>query len=299
MTRGKEQQLRSQVLISELLNQNPNSAVIDAKRYSRDGWLRWFAESRGVNDAEKLESLICCGVPCRPINQLAAEFAILNWRSPLSEVETVRRAIDTTNNLPIGVEPFFESHESADQNFRNYVRHDTLATIWQGFGRLRANRRSGETLNIWFLGDFALDCPVELHRAVDVAPGAATCGQQIQMAIMEFFSNAGTGGKITLTKLAEYCKVCKQRLSQLVRELGWSNWEKFKSCLVSLVDPNSKTRQKFEGNFLALGYEELNILIQGWLAEIGGSQQVAWAAARGINIEGRMPYTPFVIERSA
>lgn len=37
--------------------------------------------------------------------------------------------------------------------------------LHQGWGRLRANRRQGEELTVYILGDYPLEVPVELVRA--------------------------------------------------------------------------------------------------------------------------------------
>ena len=292
MDRRSEQTRRYQAVITQILSRDRDAgiaiettAVIDAKKYSKEGWLRWFVESRGVNDAESLTQLIAVGVPCRPINRLAAEFAVLNQRSPAMEVEVVRRSVSITNKMPIGKSPYFESRESVDREFREYVRSDNLATLHQGFGRLRANRRAGENLHIWFLGDFPLDVPVELTTAVDQTPEAGDRVQQLQIAIFNFFKAAS--GKITLTALAEHCEVSKQRLSQLVRELGWSGWAEFKKRLVSLVSPTSKTRQKFEAEleqgFFGLSFEEIQIFMDGLFSEFGPDWVVEFSRILGLH----------------
>lgn len=297
MSRGAEQIRRSHAVIDKLQEADPAAAVIDAKRYSRETWLRWFIESRGINDAERLNTLICCGVPCRPLSRLAAEFAILTGVSPSVEVALIKRYPQITNKLPIGKQSHFEGLESSDPEFREFVRRDTLATIWQGFGRLRSNRRPGEVLHIWFLGDFALDVPVELKAAIDITPEAGDRVQQMQLAAVNFFKAAS---KLTLTALASHCEASKQRLSQLVRELGWSGWEQFKICLVSLLEPNSKTRQRFEAEleqgFLGLSFEAIEQFMGALLAEFGPDWVVEWCRLLGLD-EGIMTSSPFVIGR--
>ncbi len=53
---------RVAALIDHFKAEIPNSAIIDAKQYAtEDGTLRWFIESRGVNDAENVDQLIICG----------------------------------------------------------------------------------------------------------------------------------------------------------------------------------------------------------------------------------------------
>ncbi|HLO47380.1 MAG TPA: hypothetical protein VK211_03030, partial [Kamptonema sp.] len=282
---------------------------IDAKKYGKEGWLRWFVESRGVNDAERLKNLIVVGVPCRPVNRLAAEFAILNGRSPATELEVIRRKIEVTNKqLPSGLSPYFENRESADKEFRDYIRRDNLATIHQGFGRLRANRRAGEDLDIWFLGDFPLDVPVELKRAVDVTPEGGDRLQQMQLSILQFFRSAQDGeSKLTLTALATHCEASKQRLSQVVRELGWSRWTEFKNCLVPLLQSYSETRQKsgveFE-EFIDLSFEDFERLTQGLFVLLAGAGDVTWRCLLGIlkalwglsrrKLRVRAPSVPFL-----
>lgn len=239
MNQTPEQQKKVAILIDKLQPE----IVIAPKKHSRELDFLWFTSgSRGGNLGEKAQSLAVVGSPCRPIGILAAEFAVLNGYAPTLKTEPQQRQVTQTEAT--SKKCFITSKESVDKKFCEYVRSDTLATIEQGFGRLRAERRSGECLTIYFLGDFCLDRPVKVVRAIDISPEAGTAIEQLERAIAQFAKKAAASGKkLTLTAIADYCGVCKQRISQLIRELGWPTWEAFKKRLVSLVSPTSKTRQ--------------------------------------------------------
>jgi hypothetical protein len=133
-------------------------------------------------------------------------------------------------------------------------------------GRLRANRRAGETLTIYFISKFVLDMPVELVRAVDICLEAATPIQKLELAISRCVEELkAKNEKLTLTAIADFCKVSKQRLSQLVKELGYSTAAEFKKSLVLLLESHSKTRQN-SNDYIPLSAEKQ---IDLWAAQIG------------------------------
>ncbi len=120
---------------------------------------------------------------------------------------------------------------SADPCFRDFVRRRILANIHQGVGRLRANRRPGEELAFYILGDYPLDVPVELVKAVDITPEAASKMEKFEMALK--------GAIATLKK--EGKKITQQLLAQVT---GYSQGyiSRFRKLLRSLLeDFNSKS----------------------------------------------------------
>ncbi|AFZ22204.1 hypothetical protein [Allocoleopsis franciscana] len=218
--RGKEQQRRSQATVSELLKRHPNAGVIRFKRLALEGDYRWFIESRGVNDAQTLDTLILDGIPCENLEYLAAEFACIYGRVPVEGTSHVKTPVQLTNPLPEGIEAYFESSVSADPDFAEFVRRRILANIHQAEGRLRATRRQGEQLTVYILGDFALDVPVELVRATDITLEAASKTERLELAIRSAVEQLkATGQKVTqqaIANLAGYTRGHISRFQKLI-----------------------------------------------------------------------------------
>ncbi|MGH2412346.1 MAG: hypothetical protein ACRDEA_01330, partial [Microcystaceae cyanobacterium] len=223
--RGNYQQKQVEAVINKLLVDYPHAGVIRFKRYAQSSLTkgidavepsqpsseqersrdyRWFIESRGVNDAESLNNLILDGIPCPNLESLAAEFTCIYGRVPKEGIQKVEYPIQITNSLPKGIQPHFEMEVSADPQFRDFVYRRILANIHQGIGRLRANRRSpDEQLTVYLLGDFALDVPVQLIRAIDITLEAASKMEKFERALTEAIAQLkATGEKITQQALA-------------------------------------------------------------------------------------------------
>ncbi len=266
--RGKEQARAIEAIVASIRQSDPTVAVIDFKKFTAGEALnlKWFSESRGSNIAEKSNTLILVGAPCRPISTLAAEFTLLYGRSPNLTSEEMPRQMLLNKPVPKGESGIVTSRESVDEDFRDYIYKDVLANIHQGMGRLRANRRGSENLTIYFISNFVLDLPVELVRAVDISIEAATPIQKLELAIARFAQEArGRNWKLTLSAIADYCKISKQRMSQLIRELGYATVDEFKKSLVALVSSTSATRQNSK-KYIPLSAEKE---IELWAAQIG------------------------------
>lgn len=218
--RGKEQQRRTKAVDDELSQRHPNAGVIRFKRQAQEGDYRWFIESRGVNDAETLDTLILDGIPCENLESLAADFACLYGRPPIEGKQTVKTPIKLTNQLPDGIEPYFELSISADPDFAEFVRRRILANIRQAEGRLRASRRAGEQLTIYILGDYPLDEPVELVRATDITLEAASKSERVELAIKAAVEQLKAAGeKVTqqaIAKIAGYTRGHISRYQNLI-----------------------------------------------------------------------------------
>ena len=154
--RGDYQQQQVEAVIGRLLKDDSNAGVIRFKKYATDRDLRWFIESRGVNDAENLNILILDGIPCPNLASLAAAFTCMYGRQPEDGIQEVKYPIDLTNSLAKDINPYFAMKVSSDEQFNQFVRHRILANLHQGWGRLRANRRKGEELTVYILGDYPL-----------------------------------------------------------------------------------------------------------------------------------------------
>lgn len=242
--RGERQKQRASVIIDALKEQQPDTAVIRFKKDARDGDLAWWRDSRGSNDAEQSHCLILDGVPTSNLASLAADFTLLYQRIPTGETEVVTRSLESLNSMPPGVTPFFKGVESVDDEFREFIRKDILATIHQGIGRLRANRRAGEQLRCYFLGDFALGFPVQVIRAVDVCAAAGT----VQQRFLIDCKAAIEAGAHTLSEVAHAVGRAKSTVSENLRRWFGMGWAEFSEqiCSVLLEDTlYSKSEKEF------------------------------------------------------
>ena len=142
--RGKQQQKRSKAVIDQILSERDHVGVIRFKRIADieedKQAFRWFIESRGSNQLEKLTTLILDGIPCPNLEQLKADFTCLYHRVP------------------------------GDDNgeFKLFVDGRILTEIHQAIGRLRASRRAGEQLEVIILGDYPLDTPVKEVKTSEI-----------------------------------------------------------------------------------------------------------------------------------
>jgi hypothetical protein len=217
--RGDEQKRRVDAILNELTTRNPDSGVIRFKRFAETGQYCWFVESRGINDAQKLTTLILDGIPCENMEALAAEFTCIYGRVPVEGTEEIKVPIKLTNSLPPGIEPFFQMKVSTDPEFREFVRRRILANIHQAIGRLRANRRPDEQLKVIVLGDFPLDIPVQLVRARDITLEAASKVERVEMAIQAAVQQLKVAGeKVTQQAIAQITGISQGYVSRF-REL--------------------------------------------------------------------------------
>lgn len=119
---------------------------------------------------------------------------------------------------------------SADPEFRAFVRHRIRADIHQAIGRLRAHRRPGEKLCVYFLGDYPLDLPVTLVQASDITPEAADKTERVELAIKAAVAQLqATGQKVTQNAIALLTGYSQQHISR------------FRNLLIKLIEsPNSQ-----------------------------------------------------------
>ncbi|MDJ0574747.1 MAG: hypothetical protein QNJ65_06220, partial [Xenococcaceae cyanobacterium MO_234.B1] len=138
---------------------------------------------------------------------------------------------------------------SADVEFRAFVRRRVLANIHQGMGRLRANRRVGEELTIYILGDYPGDVPVELVKPSDITPEAATKLEQFEMALTGAIARLKAEGK----------KVTQTALSQIT---GYSQGyiSRFKKLLLSLLESFNSKSNNSDPPLLDVGWVAKNYL---------------------------------------
>ncbi len=232
-------QKRVDAIINQIQQGTPGkTAVIDFKRHTSEGngRRRWWVDSRGVNDLEDVDTLALVGVPCRSLSDLEAEFTILFGHTPKEGTERVKYPIQLNAVLPDGIQPHFEMEVSADPDFHDFCRRRILADIHQAFGRLRAHRRPGQQLKVYFVADYPLDIQVTLKKASDITPDAATKVERVEIAIRAAVNQLKTTGeKITQTTLAALTGYSQQYIS------------KFRVLLQTLLDhTNSKSSKTHE-----------------------------------------------------
>ncbi len=230
--RGKHQERQTAAITKALREKHPGIRKIAFKKFAQGNDLRWFIESRGANDAQKETALILEGIPTPNLEALAAEFTCLFGRVPESGTKKVKYKIDLTNaGLPNSGSPYLEINESVDPQFRAFVRRKILAAMRQAIGRLRANLREGEELIIYILGDYPLDLPVELVKAIDITPEAASKIEQTEMALRDAVAQLlAEGKKVTQTALAKITGYSQGYISRFKKLL-----------LLLLEDINSKS----------------------------------------------------------
>ncbi|MDJ0571421.1 MAG: hypothetical protein QNJ53_20560 [Pleurocapsa sp. MO_192.B19] len=230
--RGKHQERQTAAITKALQEKHPGIRKIAFKRFASDSDLRWFVESRGANDAEKDTALILEGIPTPNIEALAAEFTCLFGLPPQPGTTKVKYHLELTNaGKPNSGSPYLEINESIEPQFRAFVRRKILAAIRQAVGRLRANKREGEELIIYILGDYPLDLPVELVKAIDITPEAASKIEQTEMAIKGALAQLKSEGqKVTQTAIAKITGYSQGYISRFKKLL-----------LLLLEDINSKS----------------------------------------------------------
>jgi hypothetical protein len=215
-----------------------DDAVIDFKRHttSGDGKRHWWVDSQSINDLETCQTLILTGTPCENLGALEAEFTALHGRRPREGTERVRYPVQLIGQPSPDLQPYFEMEVSADLEFREFVRHKTLATYHQAFGRLRAHRRPGEKLKIVVIADYPLDIPVRLVKASQITPEAGTKNDVLKMAISDAIQQLkDEGKKITQSAVAAITGYSQQYISRV------------KNLLLLLIqDSNSKSSKNCE-----------------------------------------------------
>lgn len=215
---------RIKVLIKQIqaLHANGKVAVIDFKRHTKqgDGKYHHYAHSRSVNDMEDCDVLVIVGIACPRINDLADEFTVLYGRRPLEGTQSIKYTIQVNDDSDPDLERWFEMDDSADPEFRAFVRRHIRANIHQEIGRLRAHRRRDKQLKVYILGDYPLDIPVKLVKASDITPDAATKDEIFQMSVVGARKHlVETGQKVTQTALAKLTGYSQQYISRYLKLL--------------------------------------------------------------------------------
>jgi len=209
MQRGKDQQQRASAIMAHYQAIDPQTKVIDFKRFVDEGMGAWWRDSRGVNDFTETKTLILVGTPCRNLADLRAEFAVLTG---VSDPE---------------VEPF-----------QAFVDRTILADVHQAIGRLRAHRRLDEALQVILLSDFVLDIPTQPMKASAITLEAAGKKERLLLAAKAAVEQLNAQGKkVTQTAVAAMAGYSQQRISEI-----------WKLLLLLLETPNSKSSKNPSSN---------------------------------------------------
>jgi hypothetical protein len=201
MSRGGDQLKRTGALSQFFRDDDISTRTIDFKNQNADG--AWWRDSRGVNDFLSVKTLVLIGTPCRNLFDLGAEFAIVSGRFA----------------------------DDDDPEFKAFVHRTVLAEIHQAIGRLRAHRRTDESLKVVLISNIEMDIPVRQVAARDLTLEAAGKVERTKIALEGAVLELHQKGK----------KITQQMVSALTgipRGTIAGYW----SLLVSLLEGlNSKT----------------------------------------------------------
>ena len=200
MQRGADQQRRVAAIISHYKALDPTTQAIDFKKFDGDG--AWWRDSRGSNDFLDCTTLLLVGTPCRNLNDLLTNYALLTG-----------------------------CRDKDDPGFKAFVDRKIRADFVQGIGRTRANRRLDEKLTVVILSPFDLGIPTTPVKAVEVCPEAGTKTERFMAAAKAAIATlTAQGQKITQTAVSQLVGYSQGYLSR--------HWQ----LLLSLLEiPNSKS----------------------------------------------------------
>jgi hypothetical protein len=194
MQRGADQTRRLRALTGHFQAIDPTTKVIDFKKFGADG--AWFRDSRGSNDFLDCKTLILVGTPSPNVEAVRSEY------------------------LALGGDP---------AQFQSYYDQLVVAEIIQAIGRLRANRRPGESLTIVLITDFPIDIPgIVTIRSEEIAIEAAPKRiRTIDRCVQAAKQLADQGLKVTQTAVAKIVGLCRATVNRL--------WEDVKSRLKECI----------------------------------------------------------------
>jgi hypothetical protein len=182
MQRGADQTRRLKALIDRLKAIDPTTKVIDFKKFEADG--AWWRDSRGSNDFLNCKTLILVGTPAPNVEAIRSEY------------------------LALGGDP---------DKFQSYYDQLVAAEIVQGIGRLRANRRPGESLTVVLITDFPIDIPgIVTLRSEEITINAAPKRvRTIDRCVQAAKQLADQGLKVTQTAVAKMVGLARETVNRL------------------------------------------------------------------------------------
>lgn len=237
---------RVSAILTELSRRHPDLKVIDWKaKLTSDNQGCHFRDGRGINRFADASALVIIGIPCPNLGGLAIKYTLLKGK-PADE------------NSP---------------DFRAFVDEDIRAELVQEAGRLRANLRPNEELNLYIVNDYDLSflkaelpsAKFEQVEAFRVSPDAGDRYQRTKYAIFQVFSRLLESGakaeKITQEAIASQLETSRSRISQIASEFG--GWSKLRKVLI-LLYKNLYSKSNNSENLTPLGQEPDSTL--SWLA---------------------------------
>jgi hypothetical protein len=219
MQRGKDQRRRIEALVNHYREVNPNTRVIDFKKFDADG--AWWRDSRGVNAFTNVTTLMLVGTPCRNLAALQAEYACLKGQFPGG------------NN----------------EEFRQWTNRKIRADMLQGIGRLRAQRRPGECLHVVVLSNFDLGVPAEQVAAREITLKAATKVERMEAAITAAVKQLQAQGQKVTQAAVALIVGCSQGYISRFRYL----------LQTLLDPPNSKSNNFPNGETISLVWDAIDL----------------------------------------
>jgi hypothetical protein len=204
MHRGADQTRRLRALTAHYQSIDPTTKVIDFKKFGADG--AWWRDSRGSNDFLNCKTLILVGTPAPNVEAVRSEY------------------------LALGGDP---------DKFQDYYDQLVAAEIAQGIGRLRANRRPGESLTVVLISDFPIDIPgiVTLRSeeiAIEAAPKRA---RTIDRCVQAAKQLAEQGLRVTQTAVAKVVGLARETVTRL--------WQSVIFCLKEYLSKKSHSDPPF------------------------------------------------------
>lgn len=216
-------QQRVDAVVDELIRTLPGkTAIIDFKRFNAagDGRYAWYRDSRGINDLEDVDNLGLVGTPCPNLAATEAEYICTMGRVPEPGTLTKTFSIQIPGKENDAQEAKFTCEVSADGEFADFCHQRIVANVFQAVGRLRADRRPGQTLRVYFLGDYPLPMPVMLKRAMDITPDAMSKQEQLITAYKKAKTELEQAGKEAsqraIAAITGYSKTAIQKIIQVV-----------------------------------------------------------------------------------
>jgi len=220
--RGAQQQRRLKALIEGLQAKHPGAAVIDSKRFAKQGGFGyWYRDSRGSNDYVKTNVIILVGPPIPRIGDKADEFSVMKRRHPTTGTELRSYTINAIN-FPSQIGPWWirTITESDDQEVAQFIRRWTLNEVDQAVGRLRADLRPDEKLVIYFLSDYPLEREVFVVKASDVVSTARSMKEASRAKVLDALKSTITisDDLVNSRAIADLAGVSTATVSRVLRE---------------------------------------------------------------------------------
>ena len=200
--RGKDQKKRVTAFLDTL-----GCPAIDWKSEKREG--AHFVDSRGVNHFQSVTRLAIVGTPCPNIGAMVCEFSAMAGR-----VVTID-----------------------DPDFKSWLHRRIESELLQAIGRVRANRRLEESIEVYLLTDhqFETISPIQKTSA-EICPDAAPKGDRTRNAMIKAAKAIiMAGDKLTQEGLAAVLEKSRGGILRGLTSLEMG-WDDFKKMILLLIN---------------------------------------------------------------